>query len=91
MRACGARWPRLRRGIFYYLPPAWLISRTGRWDGLDVRRKGRRRRARGGRALTMGEGTFSRMLGIRMEVLLPCLSVIAAGTDACFFIQNGWR
>ena len=29
MRACGARRPRLRRGIFYYFPPAWLISQFG--------------------------------------------------------------
>ena len=28
MRACGARRPRLRRGNFYYFPPAWLISQT---------------------------------------------------------------
>ena len=34
----------------------------------------------------MGEGSFSRMLGIRIEVLLPCLLVIAA--DVVRFLSS---
>ena len=47
-------------------------------DGLDVGGKEGCSLARGGWALTMGSGIFSRILYNGMQVLLPCLFNIAA-------------